>query len=283
MGPGKVKCFCGVLVVFVGLCATARAQQDDPLRAVHDALFASFLPVDELRGDARDSALLASANESVWSAVNADPRVRAAVASFADLRGFHGACGIGFADEGKPVSIADLDVAKRREVLDRLEHCEVAGPRSAATAVHTFYIVRGYEAIQEPLSGETLKLFAPAEYVDAHRPVLPASRLVYDARNKELREEDGHAIDVLIVGSGPAGSVLAHELRRGGRRVLLLERGSFLVPGSMETRLIDGLLDNKTTVDGGIRVHNGVAVGGGTAVNVDLCFAPTSDEIRTRI
>jgi choline dehydrogenase-like flavoprotein len=250
---------------------------------VHEALFASFLPVNELADDAGMTALLAGARDSLWTIVSGDPQLRALEGSFEDLRSFHGACGIGFANEDHAVTFAELSSARRRELLQRLENCDAKGPRSIATAVRTFYVVRGYEAIQEPLSGERLRLFAPPEYVAAHRPALPPTRLVYDAKHKELRESDGRAIDVLIVGSGPAGSVLAHELRRGGRRVVLLERGSFLVPGAMDTRLVDGLLDNKTTVDGGIRVHNGVTVGGGSAVNVDLWFAPTSDEVRAKI
>lgn len=282
-GPGGVlKLWCG-LAVFAGLRLTVQAQQYDSLRPVHDALFASFLPVDELANDQHMSALLHDASDSVWAAVEAEPRIQSLEESFADLRSFHGACGIGFANESHPVSLAALSRADRQQLLERLERCEADGPRTAETALRTFYIVRGYEAIQEPLSGEVLKLFAPSEYIEAHRPELPQTRLVYDAKHKELREKDGHAIDVLIVGSGPAGSVLAHELRRKGSRVVLLERGPFLVPGAMETRLVDGLLDYRTTEGSGIRVHNGVAVGGGTAVNVDLCFAPTSDAIRAKI
>ena len=90
-------------------------------------------------------------------------------------------------------------------------------------------------------------------------------------------------IDYLIVGSGPAGSVLAHELRRGGKNVLLVERGSFVVPGSMESPRLDDLIDTRTSDDGAIRISNGMAVGGGSQVNVDLCFAPTTPAIQAKI
>src|SRR5207247_7344033 len=54
-------------------------------------------------------------------------------------------------------------------------------------------------------------------------PKLPATLLRYDSVAHSISRRDGE-IDYLIVGSGPAGSVLGHELRRGGKRVLVIER-----------------------------------------------------------
>lgn len=149
-------------------------------------------------------------------------------------------------------------------------------------SARNFYIVKTYGALEEPLTGVHLNLFAPESYIEQHSPDLPPSRLRYDSGQKEIVSTD-QPFDYLIVGSGPAGSVLAHQLRRNGKRVLLVERGSFVVPGAMETRLIDDLLDTRTSVDGGIWIHNGMAVGGGSQVNVDLCFAPTVPAIQARI
>ncbi|HEX6771218.1 MAG TPA: FAD-dependent monooxygenase, partial [Acidobacteriaceae bacterium] len=163
-----------------------------------------------------------------------------------------------------------------------LQSCNKNAPRRLVTTIRNFYIVTGYSGIQEKLTGVKLSLFAPQGYVQQHLPKLPPTRLRYDRDKREIVSMNG-LIDVLIVGSGPAGSVLAHELRRGGKRVLLLERGSFVVPGSMETRLIDDLIDTRTSMDGTIRIRNGMAVGGGSQVNVDLCFAPTTPAIRTKI
>ena len=67
---------------------------------------------------------------------------------------------------------------------------------------------------------------------------------------------------------------------------MLLERGSFTVPGAMETRLIDELKESngtRTSVDGSIFIKNGMAVGGGSLVNVDLCFAPTLPTVQFKI
>jgi len=263
---------------------TAGETADVAFHAVHDALFASFLPVDELPNDAKTTALLTAARDGIWRAAGRSPGLRQLLAPLENLDAFRGACGLDAVLAGRGgVSFAALTKPQRQQALFLLQSCPENGPRRLAATLRNFYIVKGYGAIQEPLTGVKLNLFAPPEYLKAHMPRLAPTRLAYDANKKELVEKDGHAIDVLIVGSGPAGSVLAHELRQKGRRVVLLERGSFVIPGSMETRLIDDLIDTRTSADGTIRIRNGMGVGGGSQVNVDLCFAPTTDAIRTKI
>jgi choline dehydrogenase-like flavoprotein len=280
------------VIAFLG-CLYGRAQvqprattalSENSLHAVHNALFASFLPIDELPNDPKTTALLTAAREGIWQEAGAAPAVHQLLAPFVDLRSFGSACGVAQAIEGTgTISFASLSASKRQQVLVLLQDCPEHAPRRLATTVRNFYIVKGYGAVQGELTGMKLNLFAPPAYLKAHAPHLAPTRLAYDKAKKELIEKDGHPIDVLIVGSGPAGSVLAHELRRRGKRVLLLERGSFVIPGSMETRLIDDLIDTRTTTDDGIRVRNGMAVGGGSEVNVDLCFAPTSEAVRLKI
>ena len=135
------------------------------------------------------------------------------------------------------------------------------------------------------MTGVKLNLYATEGYIADHRPKLPPTRLRYDSVAREIALKDGE-IDYLVVGAGPAGSVLAHELRRGGNRVVLVERGSFTVPVAMETRLIDELKESngtRTSADGSIFIKNGMAVGGGSLVNVDLCFAPTLPTVQFKI
>ena len=267
-----------------GPAQPAQASVNGSLKEVHDALFASFLPIDELPDDQRTTALLKAARNAIWQQAGSVPAAQQLLMPFADLRGFGETCGIADAMKGSGViSFAQLNALKRQQVLILLQNCDENFARWLAATVRNFYIVKGYGAVQEQLTGIKVDLYASPEYIKAHTPQLQPTRLAYNSATKQLVEKDGHPIDVLIVGSGPAGSVLAHELRRDGKRVLLLERGSFVVPGSMETRLVDDLIDTRTSVDGGIRIRNGMAVGGGSQVNVDLCFAPTSDAIRLKI
>ena len=276
------------LVLFsLGFAAQLGAQPapdaDELLHLAHNALFASFLPVEELATDSKISSLLFATRDQIWSAAHNAPAFRELVQPFTDLRQFGQACGIdAVVNQSGKTSFAGLDRKQRDRTLYLLQSCDANAPRHLSATVRNFYVVKGYGGIQEQVTGVRVNLFAPAEYIEKRRPKLPPSSLHYDREKHELLSKEG-PIDILIVGSGPAGSVLAHELRGNGKRVLLLERGSFVVPGSMETRLIDDLIDTRASLDGTIRIRNGMAVGGGSQVNVDLCFAPTSDAIHSKI
>lgn len=272
-----------ILAVVAELQAQQAQDAESALHRTHDALFATFLPVEELASDKTDAALLLATRDQLWNAGHNASAFRELVQPFADLRQFGHACGIdNIVSQTGTFSFADLDRKQRDKTVYLLQSCNANEPRHLAATVRNFYVVKGYGGIQEQVTGVRLNLFASAAYIKAHRPNLRPSSLKYDRQKHELSSKDGN-IDILIVGSGPAGSVLAHELRRNGKRVLLLERGSFVVPGSMETRLIDDLIDTRTSLDGTIRIRNGMAVGGGSQVNVDLCFAPTSAAIRSKI
>jgi choline dehydrogenase-like flavoprotein len=126
---------------------------------------------------------------------------------------------------------------------------------------------------------------APAAHEGIEPPRFPPTWLMCDSLNREIRARDG-SIDDIIVGSGPAGSVLASELRRSGRRVLLLEQGSFVLPGAMATRAHSRLLENggnRASVTGSVLFNNAETVGGGTAVNIDLVFSPTHRSVQHQL
>jgi choline dehydrogenase-like flavoprotein len=270
-------------LLFLTTFASVAWGQADAYRRTHDALFASFLPVAELKDDARVTQMLGAARDGIWSSAGQAPRFRQLLAPFTNLGGFGTACGMDrFVGEAHATAFADLSAQDRERALMLLQRCADNEPRRLAATVRNFYVVQAYGAIQEPLTGVKLNLYAPPDWVERNKPTLPQSRLRYDAGQREITSV-GQPIDYLIIGSGPGGSVLAHELRRGGKRVVMVEKGSFIVPGSMETRLIDSLIDTRTTIDGAIRVRNGLAVGGGSQVNVDLCFAPTLPSIQAKI
>jgi hypothetical protein len=124
-----------------------------------------------------------------------------------------------------------------------------------------------------------------AIYSKINYPSIPPSRLVYESGTQSIKAKDGE-IEYLVIGSGPAGATVAHELQQAGKKVVLIEQGPFVVWGSMNTMSYPKLMfgnDAVSTSDNGILVRSGQAVGGGTTVNIDLAFSPLEDTIHSRI
>jgi hypothetical protein len=143
-----------------------------------------------------------------------------------------------------------------------------------------------------PLAVPTCNISVPKIFVDdpagwarEHAPKLPPSRLRYASDTRSIYHTDG-IIDFVIVGSGPAGATIAHELQRAGKRVVLVEKGPFVVWGSMDTRSYSTLMfrnDAATTVNNSVIVRSGETAGGGTTVNIDLAFSPLKSDIQQHI
>ena len=94
---------------------------------------------------------------------------------------------------------------------------------------------------------------------------------------------DGGDAEVVVVGSGAAGAILAHRLAEAGRRVLVLERGPHVDPRdfvedevAMYLKLYnEGAL--QVARDFRFQVLQGMCVGGSTVVNNAVCFDPPPD------
>jgi choline dehydrogenase-like flavoprotein len=88
------------------------------------------------------------------------------------------------------------------------------------------------------------------------------------------------AYDIVIVGSGAAGGILAHRFAAAGRSVLVLERGPHADPqrftddevGQYLRLYNEGALELATNFS--LQVLQGMCVGGGTTVNNALCLDP---------
>ncbi len=97
-----------------------------------------------------------------------------------------------------------------------------------------------------------------------------------------MEPEDVHSdvitTDIAIVGSGAAGSILAYELARRDREVLILERGLHVDPSDfteieseqLSTLYADGALT--LSRDFRFQILQGMCVGGSTVVNNGVCF-----------
>jgi choline dehydrogenase-like flavoprotein len=125
----------------------------------------------------------------------------------------------------------------------------------------------------------------PDIYSKFHAPVIPPSRLYYDQQSNTIKHRDG-PIDCIVIGSGPGGATVAQQLWEAGKRVVLIEKGPWVIWGSMDTRSYPNLMfqqDKAATSDNGIILRSGETMGGGTTVNIDLAFSPLEATIQARI
>ena len=125
----------------------------------------------------------------------------------------------------------------------------------------------------------------PDVYSSLNAPAISPSQLAYDPDQQSITHTGG-PIDVIVVGSGPGGATVASQLQAAGKRVVLIEKGPFVVWGSMMTRSYSRLMydgDRATTADNGIIIRSGETLGGGSTVNIDLAFSPLESTIQARI
>ena len=151
-----------------------------------------------------------------------------------------------------------------------------------AFLLRTTYISMAYA---NPLTNTYAGVTLPSETLHNIHWKMPAQNL--RVKQGYIVHNEG-PIDYLIIGSGPAGCVIAHELARQEKniRIVMLEAGSLVKPYSITTASRSELMESgnrRTNSTGGIIIRNGWTVGGGTRVNIDLAFSPLLPCIRTTI
>ena len=139
----------------------------------------------------------------------------------------------------------------------------------------------GYYSLREGWETTGFKPFSEREdfaqkvaTVDPNRPGVDVVE-PWEVCGRELEA------DVVVVGSGAAGAILAYRLAEAGRQVVVLERGPHVRPAQMTedememfARLYaDGAL--QLSKDFEFQVTQGRCVGGSTTVNNGVCLEPS--------
>jgi len=180
---------------------------------------------------------------------------------------------------------ARLDRADRERLLLRWATSPIPQQRAAFAAFRRLLAFLAYADLGGPERANPLPGLAG---YDPDRPPItadPTSIMPLDV------DRTAHAsagpleldADVVIVGSGAGGGVMAAELAAAGRSVVVLEAGPFVDEGTMPRAEIDaysrlylnhGLL---STWDGSVTILAGSGVGGGTLVNWMTCIDVPAD------
>jgi choline dehydrogenase-like flavoprotein len=187
---------------------------------------------------------------------------------------------------GRSTAFRNLSPADRERYLLGWANSRLPLRRSAFQAFRKLLTFLAYADPGQP--GSPNPLHAAIGYVPERPPVTDRPTTV-----RPFALEHGGAggspatleADVVVVGSGAGGGVIAAELTGTGRSVVVLEAGPFVDETTMPTDELDaydrlyldhGLL---TTWDGSVTMLAGATVGGGTVVNW-MTSIPVPTDIR---
>jgi GMC oxidoreductase len=292
--------------VAVADLSSARAQTPaaetsaEEVEKTHDALFNLWFPLSELglppEVEQSIAAIAAEVSKGMLAAFDQSPLA-------ALLGGMTQPAALPFYDQlaassdpavkafiAAPGGFGGMDAGLRAPLFSFLFEGS-AGPLSTqfAEVLREAYLSSIWDLpLAEPLAeflAPPVFVNRPDVYSSLNAPSIAPSQLVYDASTKTIRHSAG-AIDYLVVGSGPGGATVASQLQAAGKRVVLIEKGPFVVWGSMTTRSYPRLMyksDLATTTDNGIIIRSGETLGGGSTVNIDLAFSPLESTVQARI
>ena len=121
---------------------------------------------------------------------------------------------------------------------------------------------------------------------EALHPGSTTSTTSSDTTDTTADASDVLEADVVIVGSGSGGGMVASELAKSGLSVLVLEKGGYFRPAEFKAwRESEAFLHTFekgglcSTVDGNVLVLAGSCVGGGSTINWSASFR-TPDMVR---
>ncbi len=186
---------------------------------------------------------------------------------------------------GRAVSFRDRTPADRERVLLGWATSRFGLRRSAFQAFRGLLTFLAYADPGPP--GQVNPLHAAIGYVPDRPPITPDLTPILPLDIHGPAPAGGEPLvlsaDVVVIGSGASGGVIAAELTRAGRSVVVVEAGPFLDEAHLPTNEMDafdrtylnhGLL---TTWDGSLTMLSGAGVGGGTLVNWMTCIAAPED------
>jgi choline dehydrogenase-like flavoprotein len=182
-------------------------------------------------------------------------------------------------------SFSMLPRSRRERVLMRWATSPVARQR---TFFQTLKRLASFFAYADPGPAGANPRWADIEYEPARNdPAIPGESI---QRALIVPSDEGDLVldaDVVVVGSGAGGGVIAARLAEAGHSVLVVEAGRYVSEPEMpvdELAAFDRLyLDHgmTSTSDVGISILSGSALGGGTLINWATCIEPPI-EIRSR-
>jgi choline dehydrogenase-like flavoprotein len=172
------------------------------------------------------------------------------------------------------VPLLEMGVDAIRELVRGILSTEDNSPlREALAGIHQIVVFAYYA---HPAADKMLGYARPV-HRPVHRTHLPVATSV----------PQGRAFDVVIAGTGPAGSLLADRLSSAGKSVLLLEAGPYIPEDEITTNELDSIARlykssglQIAAKPSAVTVLQGACVGGGGVINNGLFVAMSTNTLQ---
>lgn len=281
------------------------APSEQLLQATHRAVFDTFFPIDSPNLAPDQRTRIAAERDQGFQDIANSPTNGHFLKLFADLRWLTDPQAIQSLARGMRMPVdsptvvaaearrlkemfgklgqnsflfADLPLSSREIVFKNMLTSPLSVVRRVSRCIKNTYLTLAYGKVINDIAGispaitDSRNLPRPPRIVP---PVLK-THLTYNAAQKRIEGE----VDFLIVGSGPAGAMVASQLQKAGYKVLLMDRGPMPVPGRFDGRLLPEYRDSlaPATEDGAVLLLTAAVVGGGANINGDAGL-PMSDPI----
>ncbi|MDA4126147.1 MAG: GMC family oxidoreductase N-terminal domain-containing protein [Thaumarchaeota archaeon] len=178
---------------------------------------------------------------------------------------------------GNPVRFSKLNPASRERYLASWRDSPVALKRTAFQALKRLTLFLAYASMDaNGMNPNWAEIGYPGASNDSPVPTPDLLRL----RPLVLDKDSKIGCDVVVVGSGAGGSVIAEELASSGYDVLVVEQGPYETSESFmqnEMRMMQKLFQQSGTAATGdlsFVLLAGRGAGGGTTVNWNTCLKP---------
>ena len=178
---------------------------------------------------------------------------------------------------GRPVRFSRLDLPSREKYLKAWRDSPVPLKRTAFQALKRLTLFLAYAYVDDGGSNPNWRAIGyPGSRYDPPVPTPDGLRL----HPLKVEGDSKFSCDVVIVGSGAGGSVIADNLARAGFDVLVIEQGPYETSETFkqnEMRMMQKLFQQSGTAatkDLSFVLLAGRGAGGGTTVNWNTCLKP---------
>lgn len=255
------------------------ATERETLAMICDALIPRIATSDDANPlathDAHTNDVITRLEESYeLVASESDRRELKLLLTAFNQRAFNGLMGHGW----KP--LAKMSLAEREALLQKWATSKLEVQRKAFQGIKRLALFLGYANSDD---GTSLAYYEAINY-----PGVPGAEASTPKTIEPtpIRDNRTMSCDVLIIGSGAGGGVVAGELSAAGYDVLVVEKGGYHAEADFdgnELRATETLFENKgalTTEDTAMSVLAGTTLGGGTVVNWSASFRTPDHVLR---